>query len=119
MTRVNIMLTAQPRAAVTYTCTVYVQLKVVSIQRETVTAQEYGKCSHHSWYHSECTTTVPQLHCLLLIQFSQLQPLPLVSWPQEQVLTVVQSTSWTAPSPPPAMYESVLSGNRHEQYQTQ
>ena len=38
MTCVHITLAAQPRAAVTYTCTVYVQLKVISIQRETVTA---------------------------------------------------------------------------------
>ena len=47
----------------------------------------------HSWYHGECTTTVPQLHCLLLIIL-----LP------EQVLTAGWSTFWTTPSPPPAVY---------------
>ena len=92
MTRVSITRTGQPRAAVTYTCTVYVEGRINPENGLNYNFRQMGNATTAASITGECTTTVPTLHCLILYSCSsQLQVLPLVLWPPGQVSAVLMS----------------------------
>ena len=63
MTRVNIARIGQPRAAATYTCTVYVEGRINSENRDTYNYRQMGNNVTTASITGECiTTTVLKLH---------------------------------------------------------
>ena len=95
MTRVSIARTGQSRAPATYTCTVYVEGRVNPENRNTYNFRQMGNGVSTVNITGKCINCT-QLHCssldTILYSFSsQLQALPLVSWPPGQVSTVLMS----------------------------
>ena len=92
MTRVKITLTGQPRAAATYTCTVYVEGRINPPNRLAYNFRQMGNAATTANITGECITTVLKLHCSSISFFSsQLLASPLVSWPTGQASTVLWS----------------------------
>ena len=92
MTRVSIARTGQPRAAATYTCTVYVEGRINPKNRLTYNFRQMGNAATTANITGECITTVLKLHCSSISFFSsQLLASPLVSWPTGQASAVLWS----------------------------
>ena len=92
MTRVSIARTGQPRAAATYTCTVYVEGRINPQNGLAYNFRQMGNAATTANITGECITTVLKLHCSSISFFSsQLLASPLVSWPTGQASAVLWS----------------------------
>ena len=107
MTRVSIARTGQPRAAVTYTCTVFVEGRVNPENGPTYNFRQMGNGVSTASITGKCINCT-QLHCssldtVLILLFSVAGTPTSVMATRTGFNSV--SVSWTAPSSPPAIYE--------------